>query len=430
MGIFRMRRASRRGVFGSAAILLTASIVAGCGSTVSGNSTAGEIDVRKLEVGKYVTEPFDTRATYLHEVLAGKQLATGRLADAVVTGPDVDAMFGHSVLTDTLVDPFSSGVLARSVAPVLQNNKMMFAFSASASTHPLPDKFISQDFLIYHPLGGAEANPEATSFNVTVLQFPDQQLARTAAEQMEAADFGIAADQNVGVTLDKQPSVKAHWRPGIPSMSATMASGQYVVSVFVQQPKPELEGLKALVEKVFAAQNPFLERLPPLSDRDVLRLDYDPDGMLRRTLHTVDYADADADDEITRTPRGYLHYAGDETVWKRLLEDNGVDRISTARNGALLFRARDAAGATALWSGINGITPDSDDKPMGVPGVSCAENPKAKTTRSLKAWNQYSRFVCTLHYDRYVARVAGSQLADVHLRAAAQYALLANSQFM
>lgn len=430
MGILSSRQRGGGGVSSAAVLILSAAVLTGCGSTVSGTAVSGEVDVRKLEVGKYPTEPFDTRATYRHESLSGKQLAIGRLADAVVTGPEVDPTFGHGVLTDTLADPFTSGVLAHSVAPVLANNKMMFAFSASASTHPLPEKFISQDILIFHPLGGAEANPDATSFNITVAQFPDQQLAQTAAEQMEATDFDLAADQNVRVTLDKQPTAKAHWRPGIPSMSATLATGQYVVTIFVQQPKPELDGLKSLSEKIFAAQLPLLDKLPPLSERDVLRMDYDPDGMLRRTLHPAGYANPDADDEVTRSPRGYLHYAEDQAAWKRMFDDSGVDRVSSARDGALLIRARDTAAATKLWSGINTITPGSDDRSIGFPDVSCAENPKAKPTKSLNAWNRSSRFVCTLHYDRYVAQVAGSQLADVHLRAAAQYALLANSQFM
>ncbi|MGW4529492.1 DUF7373 family lipoprotein [Nocardia sp. NPDC004340] len=430
MGILNTRQPTGRRAFGVIAIVLLSAGAAGCGSTVPGTSAAGEIDVRKLDVGKYPTEPFDTRANYQHAVISGKELAAGRLQGAVVSGLDVDPMFSHSVLARTLTNPYTAGVFANSVAPILQTNRMQFAFSAGASTHPLPDKFISQNILIYHPLGGAETIAEATSFNVAVVQFPDQALASSSAEQMEATDFSVAADQNVSVTLDKHPNAKAHWRPGVPSMSATLATGQYVVSVFVQQPKPELDGLKALVEKVLAAQLPLLDQLSPLSERDTLRLDYDPDAMLRRTLHPAGYASPDAENEITRTSRGYLHFADDQAAWKRLLDGSGVDRVSNTKNGALLFRARDTAAATTLWSGIKDITPNSDDKPAGVPGVSCAENPNAKPSMSLDAWNQSSRFVCTLHYDRYVARVAGSQLSDVHLRAAAQYALLANSQFM
>lgn len=433
MAILDTRRSTARGVLHVAALIMTAAVLSACGSTVSGTSNAGEPDVRKLDVGQYPTQPLDTRGTYSHELYKGKELATGRLADAVVTGADVDPMFNHSVNADTLTDPFTSGVLAASTAPILQQNKMEFAFSASASTQSLPATFIPRGSG-YRPLGGAETNADATSFNVTVMQFPDQQLAQAAAEQTEATDFAVAADHNVRVTLDKQPNAKAHWRPGIPSMSATLASGLYVVTIFVQQPKPELDGLKSLAEKVFAAQLPLLDKLPPLSEREILRLDYDPDGMIRRTLHPTGYASPDASDEITRTPRGYLHYAEDQAAWKNMLDGSGVDRIANTKKGALLFRARDAAAATTLWSGINGITPGSDDKPMGVPGVSCAEkpaqNPNDRSTWSLDAWNHDHSFVCTLHYDRYVARVAGSQLADVHLRAAAQYALLANSQFM
>ncbi|MFE3188692.1 hypothetical protein ACFXHA_06755 [Nocardia sp. NPDC059240] len=434
MGILDGRRLACTALVCTAAAIISTVLLSGCGSTVSGTANAGEMDVRKLEVGQYSTVPLDARDDYQHDVFKGRELAAGRLMDAVVTGVEVDPTFNHSVKAKALIDSSDYGALAYTTRPVLEQNKMQFGFTASASSQPLPDHFVSGGSG-YSPLGGAETNPDTTGFNVTVLQFPDQQLAQSAADQTEAVDFAMAADQNARVTLDKQPNARAHWRPGVPSMAATLATGQYVVTIFVQQTKPDLDGLKALAEKVLAAQLPLLDKVPALSQRDILRLDYDPDGMIRRTLHPKDYSTPNAQDEITRTPRGYLHFAEDQAAWKKLLDAGGVDKISDTKNGALLFRARDVAAATTLWSGINAITPVSDDKSAAVPDMSCAESPKAanpndQTAWSTDAWNHNSRFVCTVHYDRYVARVASSQLADAHLRAAAQYALLANSQFM
>ncbi|MFD9804756.1 hypothetical protein, partial [Streptomyces sp. NPDC059071] len=87
----------------------------------------------------------------------------------------------------------------------------------------------------------------------------------------------------------------------------------------------------------------------------------------------------------------------------------------------------------SLWSGIKGSTGGSAESPAHVPDVFCS----TKTTEESGVfWSAYdvkstgTVYVCTLHYDRYVAQVASPQLTDVQQRAAAQYALLANSRYM
>ncbi|MFI1915074.1 hypothetical protein [Nocardia sp. NPDC020380] len=431
---FDTRRSVRRTVLGSLTVLLVVAPVAGCGGPTGGPS-AGEADLRKLAVGNYPTDPFDLRETYQHDGSTGKVLALTRLADNVVIGADVDPKFSHNVLASWLDSRNAefSKVLAGAVRPVLDSNGMMFGFSSASSTRELPKSTVRDRSGNFNPFDGAETDPGATAFNVTVLQFPDQPRAQSAADQMEAADFAVAADQNVRVNLDKQPNAKAHWRPGVPSMAATLAHGQYVVNVYVAQPKPDLDGLRSLEEQVFAAQLPLLDQAPALSPHEIFRLDYDPDNMLRRTLHPRDVPIPNTISEGTRTSRGYLHYVDDQTTWKRLLDDSGVDRTSTASYGGLLFRARDAKAAAQLWSGINGTTTESVDAPANVPDVSCAVVP-TDDVGVLRF--QYdipetdTAYLCTLHYDRYVARVASPQLIDAQQRAAAQYALLAKSQYM
>ncbi|MGW2660293.1 DUF7373 family lipoprotein [Nocardia tengchongensis] len=432
MKILDARRPCGRTALGALTLLVTTAVLAGCG-TVTGMPEAGEFDVRKLSVGKYPTDPLDTRMSYVHSKSFGEELAIGRLGDSVVIGPEVDPSFTHGVMSLSLDVPLALGLVLSMVAePVVERNNMMFGYSASASTKPLSAARDSESLLAFSPFGGAKPDPDATSFNVTVLQFPDQQRASTAAEQMEAADFDVASDQNQRITLDQQPEAKAHWRPGIATMGTTLAHGQYVISVFVQQPKPEVAELKKLTEKVLAAQLPLLEQTPPLSARDTLRLDYDPQNMIRRTLHPGTYASPNAVNEVTRTPRGFLHNVDDQPKWKLLLDNNGVDSTATTRNGALLIRARDAKAATSLWSSIAGAAASPADQSVDVPDTACAEtaSPNTKPQRydDEDAWDKSDRYVCTLHYNRYVARVAGNQLADVKQRAAAQYALLANSQ--
>ncbi|MTE11579.1 DUF7373 family lipoprotein [Nocardia aurantiaca] len=433
---FGTRSSAGRTIVGTLAIALAAASLSGCGGPASGNPTAREVDVRQFAVGNYPTDPLDVRSTFHHEATTGKAIALARLADSVVVGPDVDPQFNHNALAlsmDSLATAKATQVLAGAVQPALESNGMMFGFSAAASTRAMPKSRQRERPGNFNPFDGAQSDTEASVFNVTVLQFPDPQRAQTAAEQMEAADFAVAADQNVRITLDKQPTAKAHWRPGVPSMAATMAYGQYAVNVYVAQPKPDLDGLRGLAEKVFAAQLPLLDKAPALSPHEIFRLDYDPDGMLRRTLHPKAYYRPHPVSEATHTPRGHLHYADDQATWKQLMDDNGVDRVSTASYGGLLFRARDTEAAAKLWAGIKGTTSDSVEAPANIPDVACSAVPTEETGVLRYAYDPAEGatvYLCSLHYDRYVARVASPQLVDAQQKAAAQYALLANSQFM
>ncbi|MFE3103077.1 DUF7373 family lipoprotein [Nocardia tengchongensis] len=391
--------------------------------------------MRHLPVGNYPTDPLDFRFTYQHNAADGKSIAAARLADYVAIGADVDPKFSHNVLAqsmNSLSGVELTRVLAGAVQPVLESNDMLFGFSSASSTRELPKSHQRDQSNNFNPFGGALSDPEATAFNVTVFQFPDQQRAQAAADQMESADFAVAADQNVRIALSKQSNAKAHWRPGVPSMAATLAYGMYAVNIYVAQPKPDLKELQELAEQVFAAQLPLLDQAPGLTPHEIYRLDYDSDAMLRRTLHPKAAFVSDPVHETTHTPRGHLHYMNDQTTWKRLLDDNGVDRISNASSGGLLIRARDTQAAANLWSGINATVNGSAEAPANVPDVSCG----VSKDDIGDAWFGYRgsgtnpEYICTLRYDRYVARVAGLQLTDVQQKAAAQYTLLAKAQYM
>lgn len=113
-----------------AAITLT---VGGC-ATIDGISAAGELDVRKLEVGKYPTDPLDLRYTYYHDLAGGTNLALMRLADQVVTGPEIDARFKYGTGAIAIADADkATKVLADATKPVLESNRMMFGYAVGHS---------------------------------------------------------------------------------------------------------------------------------------------------------------------------------------------------------------------------------------------------------------------------------------------------------
>ncbi|MGV9663593.1 DUF7373 family lipoprotein [Nocardia niigatensis] len=432
------RRGCGRTVLGAVSFVVAAAVtapaLAGCASEVSGTAAAAEVDVRQLPVGNYPTDPLDVRMTYRHSSGEGYAMAIARLADNMVIGADVDPSFSHNLLSKSLTSASSSyAMLADPVRTVLEASNMVYGYSTASSTKPLGK---SGGFSLsgnFQPFGGADVDPTASSFNLTVIQFPDQQSAQTAGRDMEAADFNVAPDQNVHVTLTGNPAAIAHWRPGVPSLAAVLTDGPYVVDLFVQQPTADFDGLRGLADKILAAQLPMLDRAPALSAKDIYRLDYDPDDMLRRTLHPSSLINPNPDTEITHTARGYLHYVDDQTTWKPLLDNNGVDRVSEADKGSLLFRARDPKSAAAVWAAITALTPTPAEAPAKVPDVACADNRDAAANNSNKdyhSWNTADKYICTVRYDRYVARVASNQLIDAQQKAAAQYALLANSQYL
>ncbi|GAB2565369.1 DUF7373 family lipoprotein [Nocardia heshunensis] len=398
-----------------ASVLLTIAAVtlAGCGSKVEGSARPGEMDVRTLDVGKYQTDPLDLRHTYSPTMSDGFALALQRLADHVAYGYEIDPAFGYGTGVVPFLDSDTANkVLARSTLPALDSNKMMFGISVGQSDKQ-PDK--------------TGQTPDDSAFTaLTVMQFPDAAAASKAAGEIEDADFGVAADLNQRVTLPKYPDAHSHWRPGVATIGSTMAHGSYVVNLYLGVKDPDLSQLTALAQKAYDAQLPLLDSLPPLDREGVLRLPYDPDAMLRRTLNPDDLPQPDFLSQAVADSRGFLHRVSDQTFWRKLLSDNQVDRYAISgmsySGSSMLFRTTGIDRSRSLAAGIldhgySGVA----DEPPGIPDAKCGESATASQDSGAK------RFRCVVSYRQYAAMVESDQLADVHQRAAAQYALLANS---
>ncbi|WP_446430564.1 DUF7373 family lipoprotein [Nocardia colli] len=416
---------NRRIRLASAVLLL---VIAGCGAPLAGTPLPGEIDVRTLDVGPYPTEPLDTYVEYRHSVRSGTALAISRLANHVVTGVDIDAKLRYGTGVQEIAKPEDvKNVLAEQSIPIAARNKMQFGF-ASGSSDIQPEDAIALP-------------ADSTLTTVTVMQFPDNESAGRAATELDETDFAVAPDQNERVQLAKYPLAHSHWRPGTPTIGSVVAHGNYVVNTFVSAPLPDLAELTALVEKIYSAQLPLLDALPSLSPEQVLRLDNDPDGMIRRVLDPHKLGVPGVGTLATYETQGFLHWQTDRTAAKDLYAD--AERVAlswayssstntytrgiaqgfgkgTGRNldGGFLVRTRDVASARLLWSKILDQS-DPGQTPSNVPDSKCAEIP---TDRYVKD------FVCVVRYRNYVGYVWSTQLQDSQQRAAAQYALLANSQ--
>ncbi len=392
------------------ALVAAVCAAAGC-AAVDGTPAAGEIDVRTLDVGTYPTEPLDMRYTYYNDLSAGTKLAVMRLAGQVANGLELDDRFTYATGTLAITDAESATKLLADVTqPILETHRLLYGYAVG---HASQDKDEND-----------KTPRDADAVTMTVLQFPSEAAAAAAAQEIEAADFAVAAAENEPVTLSKYPEAHAHWRPGVASLGTAVARSNYVVNLLLRVRDPDLTQLTALTEKVLDAQLPLLDQLPPLSREDILRLEYDTDGMLRRTLNPDGFGSPDTKTQFVVGARGFLHLAADQRHWSPIMAAAGVDRFavtSAMSSASMLFRTRDTEAADDLVAVIlDKAYPEPADAPAGIPHAVCGESP-------IQDDYDIKRFRCAVSYRRYVATVESDQLADAHQRAAAQYATLANS---
>ncbi|MFB7878026.1 hypothetical protein ACFC06_22490 [Nocardia sp. NPDC056064] len=412
-----------------AAIALTALAVTACGQTVTGNFAAGEIDVRKLEVGKYPTEPMESYYSYSHGVRGGTSLAISRLAQHVVIGTDIDPRLRYGAGIQEVAKPDDvTESMAEPSKEVAERNKMQFGFiSGSSDIEPIPFQKVPES---------------ATLVTVTVLQFPSADAATTAAREFEEVDFNVNPVENQRVPIDKYPAAHTHWRPGTPNIGSTIAHGNYTVTVFAATSSADLPLLTSLIEKTYTAQFPMLDSLRPLSPEEVLRTDLDPEGMKRRVLNPAKLGVPNVGSMATYNLQGFLHFQSDREAAKKLFGEvelftfgegysswtfsysKGVAQgfgtgSGELLDGSMVFRNRDDESAQRLWSALI-PEPDAAMTPNGVPDSKCSEVPRPGSSAKM--------FACIVRYRNYVGRVWTTQPEDARQRAAAQYAVLANSQ--
>ena len=203
-----------------------------------------------------------------------------------------------------------------------------------------------------------------------------------------------------------------------------MAYKEFVISLFLQRPQANGDDLVEWVDKTLAAQVARLDRFRPTPQNQFDALKVDPDNLLARVV---------VDDRAARTPNpasfavygpDYLvHRADDEPAYQRLIDDAGVDHAALADRGYVI-RTRDAAAAKSFATGVRtneSAHYDTFRAPAKVPDAQCL-----KLNSTGNPDREYA-YRCYVTYKRYVAVVSSDEETDIGQKAAAQYALLANS---
>lgn len=360
--------------------------------------------MKTLDIGPYPL----TRVTYQRPAgIYGGLVESMRMSEAVVPVSQLDPTLtvgrGGGVIQDDY-DAVRMGGLAEATRPVLVRDRLLAGYSTAGSDQR------------------AATSGSATVVHTAVLRFADDATAQRASADVEQADFDVAPTLNQRLSLADYTAAHIHWRPGVPTVGAFLAHGDFVLCVYVQRPLADPNDLLAWIHKVFAAQVPALDKFRATATRDLPNLRVDAEGMLARSM--TRYRDEFAPDPITFAVYGPLVLAegsADADVWWREFQSTGADLVSFMNNDVLI-RARDAKAALSLMDWLRSLHRSDyvdEGPPAHVPGARCLV---------LKgSVPGYWANKCYVAFGRYVSVVNDPDKTVALQRTAAEYALLANS---
>ncbi|MFE3542906.1 hypothetical protein ACFXK0_08050 [Nocardia sp. NPDC059177] len=405
---------------------LIAGSVAGCGATVPGTAAPGEVDLSTLDTGSYPTEPLNAHDDpFVPPLFNMKTVAGLYLSDYTITAYDIDPRMkyqgsaGH--LNSSLTVLFGK---SDEMEEIVDRHGLLYGFATGGVSAKSSDT--SQGKWPYHSDWPTKLRANELTANIAVARVWDDEHAKAAAQEFNDTDFANYRDHNERVSLPGHPTAHAHWQPGSPYMRAYLASGPYVIAIMVSAPTPDLAAIVDLAETAFTKQIEALAGTQPLTGEQAYTLPWDPDHLLARTLnpHQIPLPDSNGTHSVSGK-QGFLHYIDRGLYEDREYTATNLDRMKAERvalsSGTVAFKVADPESARRAVTEKLFPMPFAGEAPApaGVPDSACVENatPTAK--------NRYS---CILAYRSYVAVVGSDQLLDVHQRAAAQYAIFANSR--
>ncbi|MDT5223192.1 MAG: serine/threonine kinase PknH [Mycobacterium sp.] len=407
----------RRWIPIAAAVFLVVALAAAFGIwqlTSGGDKPAQKnaVDPSTLDVGKYGTKPRPLPGPTTPE--EGKFLDAFRLAEGIVDPYEVDPVLDH-VYGNASPDPANaaatiSGTGTPLTQPVLEKYGMVSAYIVQGVSKRIAD-FIrekSGDVLL-----------------IMLTSFPNEDAAAKAAAEMDAVDFAVN-NENRGVQIPGYSQARAHYRPGSPSVGATMASGTLVASIIARSDEnPNVTYLTQQVKKTLDLQTPLMAKLIPVGAVGLTSLPLDPDHMLSRLFVSGDQPKVSADFG-SMGPRAAMLCADSQPRKDGLYAQAGIDRCAFSTDGQLMRTKDEAAAKTFLPKQIESERAEYIDhdlaSPDRLPSARCVEQ-KAQIVTD----NANGRFVCFVQFGRYVAAVWSNEEKDAQQRAAAQYAILFNS---
>ena len=384
------------------ALISVAVLSAACSTTVDGSAVKESgaapgptVDISKLDVGPYPTQPGQPLGV-TGDPLRGVLVEAQRMANNVVGPWEVDS---------TLTGWFGFG------ATVLQSADALAQigpepFAAAASQHGFINGFAS----------ARTADGQKILLNA-VLRFADPGAAAAAA-----ADFGdIAANTGEGVQRAQIPghpdaqaasytqtegSTGKRWS----AVRAFTAHGQYVFMQLAQA-VDGMDPAVGLVAKTIDLQGPTIDKFRATDPSEFADISLDPTGLLARTI-PVPEKEATTIQNTTYEQRGALHFQNDPARSATLFSETGTDLVAMAKTN--VYQTKDSESAARIVDGFY-----AELQPTSQPAKPVNNLPDS---RCLQLEDQ--GFYCLGAADRYAIETTSKNLLDAQQQVAAQYAML------
>ena len=373
-------------------------VVDGSAVKESGAASGPTIDVSKLDVGPYPTQPSQPLGV-TGDPVRGVLVEAQRMANNVIGPWEVDA---------GITKWFGFG------ATVLQAPEDLAQigpepFAAAAGQHGFINGFVS----------ARTAEGQKILLNA-VLRFADPGAAAAAA-----TDFGdIAAKTGEGVqpaqipghpdtqaasyTQTEDPTGK-RWS----AVRAFTAHGQYVFMQLAQA----VDGMDpaiGLVAKTIDLQGPAIDQFRATDPSEFADISLDPTGLLARTLPVPD-KEATTIQNTTYEQRGALQFQSDPARSAKLFTETGTDLVAMAKTN--VYQTKDPASAAKIVDGFF-----AELQPTSQPAKPVNNLPDSRCLRL-----EDQSFYCLGAADRYAIETTSQTLLDAQQQVAAQYAMLLSS---
>ncbi|MEU4598520.1 hypothetical protein [Nocardia sp. NPDC023988] len=400
-----MRRCDSRAARGLLGAVLLTAAVTGC--RVTGTAEPVRVDLATLDYGHYQHVPLQAPPGTEY---SGRVIESLRIGEVMVNPAEADsALSVPPSRWDAVPLPTPakvSGVLSDQARAVLAEHGMLAGFV----------------------VGGTDT-ARTRQLTVLALRMPNAAAATAAAADLDAGDAAVSAD-NVAVPIPKYPAAKAHWRPTVASMAATIAHGAFVVSVYAVHTTPDAAALTTLIGAAFDAQLPELDRFVPTQPERFADLPIDGEGMLARMVpEKVGRWSAPAvllvDADNIAGGKGMLHARGVVYGPNATFLMSSRQHRSAANALALmgfdgLKRYFDATEARQAYE--RGATDWAADLrplpgPAGIEDIRCGDSGASDSEPEV-------RYVCALLHGRYIATVFAPTEQQIRQKSAAQYSLL------
>lgn len=392
------------------ALALTAALVIGaaaCGSDTPAADSEAQVDLTKLDVGKYATEPKDFQPK--DRLAVGRFFEAQALASVVPLPMEMDPSLKFN----------TAGVAHAFLKPDESHPSPMFKQLPKAGFADDATGFVSG----FATTGRSEEDDNiGDTMSVSVLLFETEAQASAAATKLGTRGFDRSPEFVSVVKSAKYPNDAFSLSSG--TLAGWHATGQFViVPVVYSEEDNEIsvvdpDKLLRLAENAIRVTSERLRAFHPTPIGQIAQRVMDPDGMLSRTLPKAD-GDSFLDPPGVYDATGDLHFAEIPEQVRERYQRAGIDR--TSKGATELVRARNAVAAKQYL-----VEETADkfmarvDSPQGLSGAYCQKyRGPAKTAIP---------YYCYVTYGRYVARAWASQLQEAQQRISAQYAILANSK--